>query len=317
MNALADMEHLSVVTGDGAVILDDVNLRLSAGRSVGVVGESGSGKSTLAAALIDQLPATLNIVQGHIRIDGESAALLGRRALSAKLGMIFQDPRASFHPSLTLAQQMGDILREAGIPKAARHERCVQVLRELRLAAPERLLDLYPHELSGGMAQRIAIAMALLRGCPILIADEATSALDPSVEASVVELLRDLRASRGLALLVISHNIQLILDLCDDVVILYAGRVLEYGPASQVLRHPAHPYTRDLLSCCLGLREPKRTIFSFIDGEMPAPRAPRDGCLYRPRCAAAAEPCSEAPELLPTTIHKGAVRCHMAGGAVQ
>jgi len=277
-----------------------IDLDIAAGETVGLVGESGSGKSVTARAMVRLVQPDSAIVGGRIRFAGEDLRAMSAprlRALRARrIAMVVQDPGAALNPVLTVGEQVTRIHRlhgDAGTSRSA----AIALFDRLRIAAPEARLAAYPHQLSGGMKQRVLIAMALICRPALLIADEPTTALDVTVEAEILFLLAELRRDLGMALLLISHNLSVIARLCDRVAVMYAGRIIEAGPTAQVLAEPRHPYTRALLGSV-----PRGTK---VDGPLPAiPGEPPDlaslppGCAFAPRCALADLPCAAPQPLL-------------------
>jgi len=287
-----------------AQVLRNVSLDLGRGRAVGVVGESGSGKSTLAASLLRLLPANLALLDGTIELDGrnlldlpaaETMALRGTR-----FAMIFQDPMTALNPVFTIGNQLVELQRakRPTASKAELRERAVQMLARVGIADPIRRLEQYPHEFSGGMRQRVMIAAALLTDADLLIADEPTTALDPTIEAQIVALMRTLHDEIGGTLLLISHSLGLISQLCDDVVVLYAGTVVETGPMAELFRNPLHPYTRALIACEIADDVTRGDKLASIPGEVPDVTRLPPGCIFANRCPDVVPACREAvPEL--------------------
>ena len=310
---LLSVEGLSVSfpTGRGPVhALQSVDLAVPPGGAMALVGESGSGKSTIVLALLGLLGRAQLSAQ-KLEFDGidlltRAADLRGRR-----LAVVFQDPSSSLNPSMTVgAQVMEPLLLHARLSPADAHAQAVELLVEVGLPRPAALMTVYPHQLSGGMKQRVAIAMALAARPDLLLLDEPTTALDVTVEAGILDLLAKLRQERGLSLLLVSHNLGIVDRLCDDATVLYAGRVVEQGPVDEVLNAPRHPYARGLLAA---LPRPDHVgLLSPIPGGLPDLTAPDPGCNFRPRCPFAAVGCEE-PQALIGTNHK--VRCHRADAA--
>ncbi len=301
-----------------AAVLRDVSLDLGRGRIVGLVGESGSGKSTLAATIPRLLPRNLSHLGGSVRYDGRDLLALPEAATVALRGtrfaMIFQDPMGALNPVFTIGAQLVDLQR-ARHPTLSRRDllaRAEAMLTRVGIPDAGRRLSDHPHQFSGGMRQRIIIAAALLTEPDLLIADEPTTALDPTVEGQIVTLFEALRRDfRGTALL-ISHSLGLVSRLCDDVAVLYAGALMESGPAATVLAAPRHPYTQALLACEIGPDTPRRATLASIPGEAPdATRLP-PGCPFAPRCPQATAVCTLAvPE--PRAVGPGhAVACALA-----
>ena len=278
-----------------------VDLELHAGEVVGLVGESGSGKSVTALALLRLLPPHARITARRLRFRGEdlvtmrSAAL--RRLRGGQVGIVFQEPALSFDPIYSIERSLAETLRahHPELERSARRARCVALLEEVGIPEAASRLGSFPHQFSGGMLQRVMIAHALAGDPEVLIADEPTTALDVTVQAQVVELLRRLRAARRLAILFISHDLALIGQLADRIVVMYGGLVLEQGPAAALLAEPRHPYQRALLDAHLELgahytEQPLRAI----PGAVPDPLHPEPGCPFAPRCPQAEARCTQA-----------------------
>jgi len=297
--------------------LQDVELRVRAGEILGVVGESGSGKSTLSAALLRLLPPNAEVQGGKVLLKGRNLLVLGkeelRRVRGRDLVMIFQDPMLSLNPTFPVGSQMVEVLRshlEGHRPGDAElRARAVEALTAVGIPdAAERFAN-YPHEFSGGMRQRIIIAIALLLKPAVLIADEPTSALDVTLEAQILELLRRLRESEGTAILLVSHDLGVIAQLCDRVVVMYAGRVVEENDTVRLFDHPKHPYTRALIEC-LPSRLRRGGPLATIPGRVPSLSALPAGCKFADRCLHVRDLCrQEEPRLIPQD--PGGVRCHI------
>jgi peptide/nickel transport system ATP-binding protein len=279
-----------------AHILRGVSLDIGRGRILGVVGESGSGKSSLASCLMRLLPTNMTRLDGAIRFDGidllalndaEMARWRGRR-----IAMIFQDPMTALNPLFTVATHLVDVLRRrhAGISRADALRRARDALTRVGIADAELRLAAYPHQLSGGMRQRVMIAMALLVEPDLLLADEPTTALDATVEAQIVDLLDQLRRKFAGAIVFISHHLGLVAQLCDDICVMYGGTVVETGPVAEVLARPRHPYTRALLECEIESDDQGARLVS-IPGEVQDPVAPHVACVFAPRCKHAQDTC--------------------------
>ena len=297
MTPLVEIEglHLRASTPRGtAHILRGIDLGIGRGRIVGVVGESGSGKSTLALALMRLLPGNVTALDGHMRLDGLDLAALPEaqmaRLRGTRLAMIFQDPATALNPVFTVGTHLVDVLRrrEPGLPRAEARARAEDALRRVEIADPALRLRAYPHELSGGMRQRVMIAMALLVRPDLLLADEPTTALDATVEAGIVALLERLRTELGGSILFISHHLGLVAGMCDEVAVMYGGRIVESGPAASVCAGPKHPYTAALLACEPDEGDgPLRTI----PGDVPDPVDDPVGCIFALRCSLAEARC--------------------------
>lgn len=308
-----------------AQVLDGIDLRVEPGETVGIVGETGCGKSVLArsiARLVDMPPG--RVLGGQIRFAGEDVFAMDSRALARLRGqgvaMIFQDPMTYLNPVFSIGAQMVDVIRAhdraAGQrmrPRVAARAAAAAVLAAVRLPEPDRLLDRYPHELSGGMRQRVLIAMALTGTPRLLVADEPTTALDVTIQAQVLRLIADLVEARGLTLMLISHDLGVIGALCRRIVVMYAGTVVEDAPAGTLFDRPCHPYTRGLLAAVPDLARPDHRARP-IPGHIPNLLAPPSGCRFHPRCPLAIERCTrEKPGL--REVEGRRVACHRAEDA--
>lgn len=273
-----------------------VGFRVKRGESLCLVGESGSGKSTIGLAIVGALPANARIVSGRILVEGNDVTRMGARELEKLRGrvvsIIFQDPAASFNPLFTIGEVLSDVIRyKLGIEdKEEVKKRALEVLEMVGLPDPQRVYRSYPHELSGGMLQRAAIAVALSTRPRILVADEPTTMLDVTLQAQILELLQDLRRKLGLTLVFITHNLGVAAAVCDTILVIYAGAMMEYGPTEKVLRTPLHPYTRRLLAS-VPRTSARREKLVYIPGSLPDLRNPPPGCVFAPRCEEAMERC--------------------------
>jgi peptide/nickel transport system ATP-binding protein len=301
---LVEIRDLSVsfATTRGEVrVLRDVSIDIGRGRIVGIVGESGSGKSTLALALLRLLPANLSRLEGAIRFDGEDLLALPeprlRRLRGSRIAMIFQDPMTSLNPVFTIETQMVDVQRakNPGLGRRAMRKRALDMMAMVGIADGARRIGDYPHQFSGGMRQRIMIAMALLAEPDLLIADEPTTALDVTIEAQIIRLLENLRRELGVSIVFISHSLGLVSELCDDVVVMYAGAVAEQAPATDLFAAPCHPYTRALLACEMSTREEGDERLVAIPGEVPDLVTVPPGCVFAGRCLESEAACLLAP----------------------
>ena len=286
-----------------AHILRGIDLDIGRGRIVGVVGESGSGKSSLAACLIRLLPANLTRVSGEVVFDGTDLLALDETAMNAwrgaRIAMIFQDPMTALNPLFTIGTHLADVLRRRhpGLSRKNATARAAAALASVGIADAPLRLSSYPHQLSGGMRQRVLIAMALLVEPDLLLADEPTTALDATVEAQIVALLEDLRRGFAGSIVFISHHLGLVAQLCDDLCVMYGGTIVETGPVAEVLAKPRHPYTRALLACELDDDAEGGRLVS-ISGEVPDPVTEHVACVFAPRCPHAIDACrSSVPAL--------------------
>ncbi len=270
--------------------VDDVSFDLAEREVLGIVGESGSGKSVTALSIMGLLPKPpARVVAGSIRFAGEDLLALSERGLrrvrGPGIGMIFQEPMTSLNPLFSIGNQLVETIRahERLSPRACR-ARAIAMLAKVGIAAPERRLDDYPHQLSGGMRQRVMIAMALACNPKLLIADEPTTALDVTIQAQILELLLGLRDEFGMAVIIITHNMGVVAEMADRVLVMYAGKIVERAGVDDLFEKPAHPYTRGLLDSIPAIDE-TRTRLRTIPGMLPNPAALPPGCRFAPRCA--------------------------------
>jgi len=276
--------------------LDHVSLHVNAGEILGIVGESGAGKSITGAAVMGLIDPPGRIAGGEIRLCGQRIDNLSpadMRAVRGRVvGMIFQDPLTSLNPLFTIGQQLVETIRtHLALSAAGARERAIALLAETGIAAPEARFDQYPHQFSGGMRQRVVIALALAAEPRVVIADEPTTALDVSVQAQIIELLRRLCRARGAGVMLVTHDMGVIAAACDRVAVMYAGRVVEVGELAAVVRRPSHPYTAGLMAAIPSLGKRVQRL-AQIDGAMPRLDAIPAGCAFHPRCMQAFEPCS-------------------------
>jgi oligopeptide/dipeptide ABC transporter ATP-binding protein len=319
MANVLEIESLSVDfrTAAGRLhALRDVSLSVPRGKIVGIVGESGCGKSTLINAVIGLLAANAEVVSGQILFNGDDLLKLApdelRRLRGDRITAVFQDPMTALNPVFSIGTQMTEIQYRSGASRRAKRRRAIEFLEKVKIPDVERRLAHYPHQFSGGMRQRICIAMALLAEPDLLIADEPTTALDATLEVQVIHLLKDLQRDVGCSVLFISHHLGVIAELCDSVAVMYAGEVVERGDVREIFHAPRHPYTRRLIECDPArITEPSRNL-PTIPGDLPDLVRLPEGCIFRARCAEAFERCvSERPEeRVLTTAHRAA--CHRA-----
>jgi oligopeptide/dipeptide ABC transporter ATP-binding protein len=303
---LLDVTGLSVRAGRrrrSHRVVDDVSLRLPAGRALGIVGESGSGKSMTLRALMALLPSTAWPESGEVRLDGKPLPLSGRAARASRrrrMAMVFQDSLSALDPVQPIGAQIAEVPRTLhGLSRRAAWAEALELLELVGIPSPATRARAYPHQLSGGMRQRVAIAIALATRPQVLLCDEPTTALDVTVQAQVLDLIRRLRAQLGLALVFVSHDIAVVEQVCDDIAVMYAGRIVESGPAAGVLARPAHPYTRALLDAVIDLGVPAGTARP-VAGVLPDPSRLPSGCTFHPRCPLAGPECRLEPvPLLP------------------
>jgi peptide/nickel transport system ATP-binding protein len=270
--------------------VDGVSLQIEAGQTLGVVGESGCGKSVTASSILRLVPSPPGrFLGGAIRFDGVDILQMPRgelpRLRGRDIAMVFQDPMTSLNPVFTIERQMREVLAlRFGMDRATARERSVEMLRTVGIADPQSRLDVYPHELSGGMKQRVMIAMALLCEPRLLIADEPTTALDVTVQAQILHLIRQLQRRSGTAVLFITHDMGVIAEMCDAVAVMYAGRVVERGPVIDVFEQSRHPYTHGLLQSMPRRGVGHKAALPTIEGVVPSPLAPPPGCRFAARC---------------------------------
>jgi len=282
--------------------LDGVSFDIAAGEILGLVGESGAGKSLTGAAIIGLLEPPGRVCRGQVLLEGQRIDDLPREAMrrlrGRRIGAIFQDPLTSLDPLYTVGHQLVETLR-AHLPLGAAQarERAVELLRQTGVPAPAARFGQYPHELSGGLRQRVVIALALAAEPALVIADEPTTALDVAVQAQILRLLREVTQARGAAVMLITHDMGVVAETCDRVAVMYAGRVVEIGPVDEVIRRPAHPYTAGLMASVPSLHDARGRL-AQIKGALPRLGEIPSGCAFHPRCPKASPRCSaERPEL--------------------
>jgi peptide/nickel transport system ATP-binding protein len=282
--------------------VDGVSFAVAPGKTLAVVGESGCGKSVTALAIMGLLPQGARI-GGAIRFDGQELTALDAEAMrgkrGAELAMIFQEPMTSLNPAFTAGEQVAEALRlHQNLSPAAAMDRAVEMLTRVRIPDAGRRARQYPHQLSGGMRQRVMIAMALACRPRLLIADEPTTALDVTVQAQILALIDELKAETGTAVLLITHDLGVVADHADEVAVMYAGRIAERAPAAALFSRPQHPYTVGLLGAAPSLEGGAERLAS-IEGTVPDLRNPPTGCRFAPRCPFAVARCAEQPPLAP------------------
>jgi peptide/nickel transport system ATP-binding protein len=311
-----DIQNLSVGyrTDSGLLqALRDVSLVVPEGKIVGIVGESGCGKSTLISAIIRLLAPNARVGEGAIRFKGSDLLELAPDEIRAlrgdEIAMVFQDPMTSLNPVLTIARQMADVQHRSSSSRAEKRARSLMMLERVGIADPETQLDRYPHHLSGGMRQRVAIAMALMTEPSLLIADEPTTALDATLEVQIIHRLQELQSDIGCSILFISHHLGVIAELCDEVVVMYAGEVVESGTTRDVFLNPRHPYTQKLLECDPARIAERTRNLPVIEGTLPDLVTLPGGCIFRERCDQSFDRCEQERPLLSGEGHR--VACHL------
>ncbi|WP_158970930.1 ABC transporter ATP-binding protein [Chachezhania sediminis] len=292
-------------------IVHDLNFRIAPGERVGLVGESGCGKSVTGLALMRLLPGAAQI-GGQILLDGKDMATVSqgeiRRMRGKKIAMIFQEPMSALDPVFTVGEQIAEALRlHENLSKADERDRVIAALADVGIPAPKRRYDEYPHQLSGGMRQRVMIAMALINRPDLIIADEPTTALDVTIQAQIMDLLTRLSEDTGTALLFITHDLGVVAETCQRMITMYAGEIVEDAPVDDALLSPRHPYTSGLLRSLPHFNMEKGR-FAHIPGRVPSPGAMPTGCRFAPRCAHAADACT-APQELRDIAADRRVRC--------
>ncbi|MFD3377543.1 MULTISPECIES: ABC transporter ATP-binding protein [unclassified Streptomyces] len=306
--------HAHIATPRGVVrAVDDVSLTIGRGQALGVVGESGSGKSVMAKAIMGMLPGRSGC-SGEIIFQGRDLLSLPRKERAQIWGrhiaMVFQDPGRSLNPVVRVERQLTEgMRRHLGLGRAEARSRAGELLTEVGVPDPERRLRCYPHELSGGMRQRVMIAIALACQPDLLIADEPTTALDVTVQRQILDLLRRVQTERGTALMLISHDLAVVAGRTDRTAVMYAGRLAEVGTTASVFRAPRHQYTHALLGAVPTLDHERHTPLRLIHGTLPDPVAPPAGCRFEPRCTAAQAQCGEADPVMAAVEHDHQVAC--------
>jgi oligopeptide/dipeptide ABC transporter ATP-binding protein len=293
----------------------NVSFALASGETLGLVGESGCGKSATAQAIMRILPFPGRVTGGRVRFEGEDLLALPERRMEQirgrRIALVPQDPTASLNPLLTVGQHLTEVLSvHLGLRGRAAHERAVELLRLVGIPEPERRFGAYPHQLSGGMRQRVMIAMAVACHPALLIADEPTTALDATVQAQILDLLRALGREMRTATILITHNLGVVAGLCDRVAVMYAGRIVELAPRDELFANPRHPYTVALLRCVPRLDQVGTATLQSIPGQPPDLLWPPPGCPFAPRCPLATPICEDPPPLEPVGPHHLAACWH-------
>jgi peptide/nickel transport system ATP-binding protein len=298
---LLAVDHLTTVfdvAGGPVPAVDDVSFEIREGETLGLVGESGCGKSVTAFSILGLVQPPGRIAGGRIRFRGRDLLALSesemRAVRGADIALIFQEPMTALDPVFTVGDQIAETLvvhRRAGRRDA--RAQAIELLRAVRITDPERRVDDYPHQLSGGMRQRVLIAIAIACRPALLIADEPTTALDVTIQGQILDLLRDMKSAFNLSMLLVTHDLGVVAETADRIAVMYAGRIVEDGPVHEIFERPAHPYTRGLLASIPGGRRGER--LRAIDGSVPLLGALPPGCAFNPRCPDRFEPCTGAP----------------------
>jgi oligopeptide/dipeptide ABC transporter ATP-binding protein len=306
VSALLEVDdlHVRLPTRSGpALVVNGISYAVEPGSVFGVAGESGSGKTMSVLALLGLLP-TGALVEGTATYAGRELLSMSKRSLrdirGREIAMVFQDPMTALHPMMTIGRQLSEHVRHhLGYSRRQALAHAAALLADVRIPDPERALDAYPHHFSGGMRQRIAIAAALACNPKLLVADEPTTALDVTVQAGILHLLDELRRTKNLAVILITHDLGVMSAIADEVLVMYAGRVVEHGPRNDVLRRPRHPYTKALIGALPHPEASRATPLVAIPGSPPAVGAYPAGCAFHPRCAYAVASCTtDVPPLL-------------------
>ncbi len=300
MTSLLEVKDLrtSFFTEAGEVrAVDGVSFAVEPGKLMGLVGESGSGKTVSVLSIMRLLPERARIVGGSIRFDGQDLLALDeprmRAIRGAKIAMVFQEPMTSLNPVFTVGSQIGEAIRlHQRTDRGETRRRTIEALKMVGIADPERRVNDYPHQLSGGMRQRVMIATALACRPRLLIADEPTTALDVTIQAQILDLIRDLQRQLGLAVILVTHDLGIVAEYSDDVTILYAARVMEQTSTPELFREPLNPYTRGLLASIPGIDGARHRRLQAIPGTIPSPLNPPSGCRFHPRCPSAVDDCA-------------------------
>jgi peptide/nickel transport system ATP-binding protein len=311
-----DLRTYFKMEGGLARAVDGVSYEIRAGRTLAVVGESGSGKSVTALSILRLIPSPPGVhAGGHIFSEGKDLTTLSEAELrdirGNKIAMIFQEPMTSLNPVFTVGDQIGESLRlHKGLSRAQAREQAIALLREVKIPSPEARIDEHPHQLSGGMRQRVMIAMALACSPKLLIADEPTTALDVTVQAQILDLMRELQARSGTAILFITHDLGVVAEMADDVVVMYAGKVVERADVQTLFDTPTHPYTQGLFRSMPAL-DGQRGPLVPIEGSVPSPLDFPSGCRFRNRCPQAVPRCAESEPALLEHGPGHVVACHV------
>jgi peptide/nickel transport system ATP-binding protein len=322
---LVTVDHLQTFfdTEEGVVkAVDDVSFTIPKAKTLGLVGESGCGKSVSAMSIMRLISPPGRIAGGQITLHqgGQTTRLDNlpepemRRIRGGRISMIFQEPMTSLNPVFTIGDQISEaVMLHQRVDKAEARRRAIDMLRRVKISDPERRVDEYPHRLSGGMRQRAMIAMALSCRPALLIADEPTTALDVTIQAQILDLLRQLQAEFGMSILIITHDLGIVAEMADDVAVMYASKVVEYAPVKELFAQPLHPYTQGLFRSRPEPGKSKRELLTTIPGMVPSPLHFPSGCKFHPRCPHARPPRCQAEEPILRELRPGhLVRCHYA-----
>ena len=317
--AVLEVENLAIdykIGTDWKTAVRDINFTIERGQTFGLVGESGCGKSTVAMAIMHYLPRNGRVGKGAIRLAGRDLTHMGGKELRQvrvnQISMVYQDPSSALNPSLRIGRQVADVFDLMGVPRDEQPRRVIEIMEKVQIADPARVVRRYPHQLSGGMLQRVVIAMAIASQPALLVLDEPTTGLDATVEAEVLDLVAKLRDEIGTSVLFISHSLAVIRKMCDRTAVLYAGRLMAEGPSEAIFTHPRHPYTVGLLRCLPSTDKGDRdqTTLDTIPGFLPPLGADIVGCIYADRCPIAQDICREVEPGLNPLSGDEVSRCH-------
>ncbi|HSF62848.1 MAG TPA: ABC transporter ATP-binding protein [Paracoccaceae bacterium] len=325
---ILDVRGLSIrFRGQPVDLIDDVSFSIQPGRTLCIVGESGCGKSVTSLAVMGLLPPrSATVTAGSVMFRGRDLLTLPRPEIEDlrgnRMAMIFQEPMTSLNPAFTVGDQVAEaVRRHRACTQQEARDRALEMFRKVRMPAAEKRLDDYPHQMSGGMRQRVMIAMALANDPALLIADEPTTALDVTIQAQILDLMRDLQQDTGTALLMITHDLGVVAEIADDVAVMYAGRIVEYGPVAQIFNEPQHPYTLGLMGSMPALSGRQGRLMT-IPGSVPLPADMPAGCRFASRCPFALDACRAQRPPLVGDAHGHAHAClrapledHVAGAA--
>lgn len=318
---LLDIQNLSVwyKTYRGfAQVVDDISFYVNKGEKVGLVGESGCGKTVTSLSLIRLLADTAELHADYMEVDGSEIGELtkeeARRLRGRQISMIFQEPMTSLNPVYKIEKQLGEVFRlhEPGISKKEVFERSVDILKKVGVPKPEERLKVYPHQLSGGLRQRVMIAISLASDPKMLIADEPTTALDVTIQAQIIDLLKKLQADSNMSILLITHDFGVVSQIANRVAVMYAGKIVEEGRLEDIFRDPWHPYTKMLILSIPGIKVTRGGRLEAISGTVPNPLHFPQGCRFAPRCPYAMEICASVPPV-ETVSGSRRVSCHLRG----
>ena len=316
--ALLHIENLKTVISskDGKLVpVDGVDITIPKGKTVGIVGESGCGKSMTAMSVMGLLPNTTHIEEGKILFQDMDLTKLNpkelRKITGDKISIIFQEPMTSLNPVIQVGKQVREaILLHEKVSKEEAKQRVIEIFRQVGIPEPERRYNAYPHQLSGGLRQRVMIGMAMVCNPDLLIADEPTTALDVTIEAQILHLMRQLQKDKGTSIMMITHNLGVVAEICDQVYVMYAGKVVESAEVHELFQNPKHPYTQGLLGALPKMDSRQR--LNSIDGMVPTLKDMPTGCRFAPRCPMATQRCREEQPALVDVTAEHQVRCFMS-----